>query len=37
MIFEEEFGDGKWELPEILNYEEYSYNKLCACNECNYP
>ena len=34
MIFE--FNDEKWELPEILNYEEYSYNKSCACDECNY-
>lgn len=36
MIFEEEFGDGKWELPEILDYEEYTYNKSCKCDECDY-
>lgn len=36
MIFEEEFGDGKWELPEILDYEEYTYNKSCICDKCSY-
>lgn len=36
MIFRHEFGKGEWNLPEILNYEEYSYNKSCVCDNCNY-
>ena len=36
MIFRHEFGKGEWNLPEILNYEEYRYNKSCACDNCNY-
>ena len=36
MIFRHEFGKGEWNLPEILNYEEYSYNKSCVCDKCNY-
>lgn len=34
MIFEN--NKGTWELPEILNYEEYSYNLSCRCDECDY-
>lgn len=34
MIFEN--SKGKWELPEILNYEEYSYNLSCTCDNCDY-
>lgn len=34
MIFE--FKNEKWDLPEILNYEEYNYNRSCRCDECDY-
>lgn len=30
------FKDKTWDLPEIVDYEEYSYNKSCRCDNCDF-
>lgn len=31
-----QFEEKIWELPEIVDYENYSYNKSCQCDNCSF-